>query len=179
MDRIADAMLPLGEMIDCSVYLQHMASGNVDPFKRERSKSRDTLWELELLAILKNQGFSAELEEPPDIVVELGSARIGIACKKFYSTKHVQNVLSTAVSQIEGAFDYGILAVNIDELIPPAQIIKAPTTDELGRLLSRANVEFLGLHDRHFRKYLATGRLLGAMVSIGGIADVFQDNPRL
>jgi hypothetical protein len=179
LDRIADAIAPLNEMNDCSRYLIHMTSGNLDPFKRERSKSRDTLWELELLATLKNRRFNAALEEPPDIVVNLNGACIGIACKKFYSTKHVQSVLSDGVAQIEDSFDFGILAVNIDDLIPPDQIFKAPTQDEMGCALSRANFQFLGNHERHFRKYLSTGRLLGALVSIGGIGDVFQDSPRL
>lgn len=178
MDRIAEAIKPIKQMSDCATYLQHMTGGSLEPFNRERSKSKDTLWELELLAVLKRRSFNAVLEEPPDIVVDLDGSRIGIACKKFYSTKHVQSVLSDGVSQIESAFDFGILAVNLDDLLAP-QLITSPNQDVLGEQLNSINFGFLRSHERHFRKYLSTGRLLGALVSAGGIADVFHDNPRL
>lgn len=179
MDRIAEAMSPLREMTDCAPYLEQMTGGSLSPFKRERSKSKDTLWELELLNTLRHRSLSAVLEEPPDIVVDLEGSRIGIACKKFYSTRHVQNVLSNGVAQIESAFEFGILAVNLDDLLAPDVVIRAPHQDALGELLNNANLDFLRTHERHFRKYLATGRLIGALVSMGGLADVFQDNPRL
>jgi hypothetical protein len=178
MDRIAEAMDPLREMADCGAYLEHMTGGNLNPFKRERTKSKHTLWELELLNTLRRGSLSAVLEEP-DVVVELDGSKIGIACKKFYSTRHVQNVLSTGVAQIESAFEFGILAVNLDDLLPPDVVIRAPNHDALGQLLNNANFDFLRTHERHFRRYLSTGRLIGALVSMGGLADVFQDSPRL
>ena len=49
--------------------------------------------------------------------------------KKFYSARHVQNVLSQAVVQIEESFDFGIVAVNLDDLIPANNLLAAPTQE--------------------------------------------------
>src|ERR1700722_2489471 len=178
LDRVAEALLPLRAVDNRAKYLGELASGCLSPFNRARSKAKDTLWELELWATLKRRSFAADLEEP-DIVVEVNGATIGIACKKFYSTKHVQHVLSKGVAQIESAYDFGIIGVSLDDLPPPDTIFKAPTRDAIGEVLTQANFEFLRDHERHFRKYLSSGRLLGALVSTGGIAEVYQEDPRL
>jgi hypothetical protein len=179
MVRVADAILPLLEVKDRSRYLRLLTVGSLSPFKRVRSQSKDFLWELEAWAYLKRRSIYAVLAEPPDIVVESGADRIGVACKKFYSTRHVQNVLSTGVAQIEKAFEIGIIAVNLDDLLPADTVMRAPTQDAMGEMLTNFNMTFLRNHERHFRKYLSSGRLIAALVSTGGIAEIYQETPRL
>ena len=178
LNRIADAILPLRGVQDCVKYLTALTSGSLDLHGRERSFSKNILWELELWAVLRRRSFDARLCEPPDIVVEFEDAKIGIACKKLYSEKHVQNILSEAVGQIEESFDYGIVAVNLDDLVPANQILRTPDQQTMGEFVNDLNVKFLRRHERHFRKYLASARLLSALVSTTVLADVFTADTR-
>ena len=133
---------------------------------------------LELWSILRRRSFSTTLREPPDIVVTFEGARVGIACKKLYSENNVEKVLSEAVGQIEAAFDYGIVAVNLDDLILPDKILKARNQEEMGKILRDLNLAFLNRHKRHFKKYLAPGRLLSAIVSTSVLAETYNQRPR-
>jgi hypothetical protein len=174
LDDIANAVLPLRSVPDRVQFLRHLTSGTLDILKRQKSKAKDTLWELGLWATLNRRSLPAVLEEPPDIVVNFEGARIGIACKTMYSSRHVQHVLSTGVSQIEATFDFGVIAINIDNLCPPNGILRSQTEESMSRSLSEFNRGFLHAHERHFRKYLASGRLLTALVSTGVLAHVAQ-----
>ncbi len=178
LDRIADAILPLRSVPDRAKYLSVLTSGSLDLHGRERSLSKNILWELKLWAVLRRRSFDARLIEPPDIVVEFEDAKIGVACKKLYSEKHVQNILSEAVAQIEVSFDFGIIAVNLDDLIPANQILRTPNQQTMGEFVNDLNVKFLRRHERHFRKYLASARLLSALVSTAVLADVFTADTR-
>ena len=104
-------------------FLTVFTSGSLNLQQRDNSLAKNMLWELELWSILRRRSFSATLREPPDIVVIFEGAMVGIACKKLYSENNVEKVLSEAVGQIEAVFDYGIVAVNLDDLILPDQIL--------------------------------------------------------
>jgi hypothetical protein len=139
LNRIADALLTIHMVPHRNVFMTALASGSLDLLDRKQSTAKDYLWELELWSILKRSSFDAILEEPPDIVVRFADCRIGIACKKIYSERHVQNVLSQAVAQIEGDFDFGIVAINIDDLVPPNQILRTPNQEKLSQYISDLN----------------------------------------
>jgi hypothetical protein len=179
LNRIADAVLPLRTMPDRTRFLTALSSGNLDLLQRKKSHAKNVLWELELWSILKRRDFDAFLEEPPDIVVRFGDSKIGIACKKLYSDRHVQNVLSQAVAQIEPTFDLGIVAMNLDELIPSDKILRTPTQEAMSQYIDAVNSHFLNSHERHFRKYLGEGRLISAFISTGALADVYRARTRL
>lgn len=174
LDRIADAVLPLSALPSRKLFLETLVSGSLDLLKRNRSRAKDLLWELELWAMLKRMSFNAVLQEPPDIVVKFSGSVIGIACKKIYSEKHFQNVLSQAVSQIEPSFDFGIVAVNVDDLVPADQILRVRTHKELAQVINNLNGRFINTHERHFRKYLTSGRVISVLVSMGLLADVYE-----
>jgi len=93
LDRIAEAVLPLRNVPDRIKHLIAFTTGSLDLLQRERSGAKNILWEVELWAVLKRRSFSAHLCEPPDVLVDFEDAKVGIACKKLYSEKHVQNVL--------------------------------------------------------------------------------------
>lgn len=177
-DRIAEAILPLKRVSDRTRYLTALTSGSLNLLKRMRSNAKDILWELELWSILQRRSFDAVLCEPPDIVVTFEVSKIGIACKKLYSEGHVQNVLSEAVAQIEATFDFGIVAVNLDDLMPENKILRAPNEKTMSQVIIDFNARFLELHERHFRKYLAPGRLIAALVSTSVLADVYHSRTR-
>jgi hypothetical protein len=171
MDRIATSILAAKESANISEHLRHLASGSLDILDRRPSKAKSTLWELELHSVLHTKAVIAQLAEP-DIVARIDDAVIGIACKKIYSHENVEKTLSVGVEQIERVSQFGLLAINIDDLWPPNQIRAATSEQYLGHTLSQENLQFLGRHDRHFRKYLSSGRVMGALVASGGIGYV-------
>ena len=92
LDRIADVVLPLQTVTDRAKYLRLLTSSSLDSLDRQTSKAKNLLWELELWSMLRSHDLQAALQEPPDIVVSFEGLEVGLACKKFYSEKHVQNV---------------------------------------------------------------------------------------
>jgi len=177
--RIADALLPLAGTPDFKLYLGKLTKGRLDLFARDRSEAKDFLWEAELLSLLRVNSIEAEPREPPDIVANFEGEDVGIACKKIHSEKNVEKVFSKGVSQIESGFDYGIVAFNIDDLLPENQLIKAKNTDQAGRMINELNRKFIGHHERHFRKYLSTGRVLCAFVSTSVLVDTPEEESKL
>jgi hypothetical protein len=178
LDRIATAVLPLKDIEGKEKYLTAFASGNLDFFKREKSSAKDLLWEVEVWAQLYRKIPSVNLEEPPDIVIHFEDAKIGIACKKLYSAKHVQNVLSEAVHQIADSFEFGIVALNIDDLCPPDKLVNVSDRAGLDKFIQNLNGEFIQRHERHLRKYLSSGRLISALISTNVVADIATEHVR-
>lgn len=177
-NRIADALLPLSGTSDFESYLEKLASGRLDLFARDRSVAKDFLWEAELLSILRRKSMNAEFREP-DIVVNFEGEELGIACKKIHSEKNVEKVFSKGVSQIESGFEYGIVAFNIDDLLPKNYVIKAKNQYEASKLIKQINLKFLHHHDRHFRKYLSSGRVISAFVSTSVLVETPEGESKL
>ncbi|OHB76419.1 MAG: hypothetical protein A2Z25_18490 [Planctomycetes bacterium RBG_16_55_9] len=178
LDRIAEAILPLkGEQKQVQ-YLRDLLSGTLDFFEREPSHAKNVFWELEIWSRLRKKTKQVFLREPPDVVVDFGDSHIGIACKKIYSERHVQNVLSEAVNQIQKEYEFGIVAVNIDDLLPAKATLNLNSSKAVAERLNQYNQEFLQKHGRHFRKYLAKARLISAIISSCIISDVPNEKPR-
>lgn len=171
VERIATAALSIVRCSAQEVTLRGLLTGRLDLLGREQSKAKDTLWELELLRILVDHKIDATLGEPDLSVYFLGSP-VGFACKKIYSEGNVSKVLSNAVSQIEREGEFGIIALNLDDLIPANAILKAPTLSVMSSMLEDRNNTFLRTHERHLRKYLTPGRAISVLVSCAAIADV-------
>jgi hypothetical protein len=178
LDRIADAILPLSTVPSRVKYLTILTSGSLNLQQRLGSYAKNILWELELWSTLLDRAFNAVLQEPPDIVVRFEDSEVGIACKKFYSESNVEKVLSEAVAQIEGAFDFGIVAMNLDDLLPPDAILKGGTQLAINRHIDMLNQDFLTRHKRHFKKYLDAGRVLSVVVFTNVITDSYKEKPR-
>ena len=176
LDRIADAVLPLVTVPDRARYLTVFTSGSLDLLQRDLSITKNILWELELWARLCEKGLSATLQEP-DLVVHFEDATVGIACKKLYSDNNVAKVLSEAVGQIEATHDFGILAVNLDDLVPAGKILTATTQAAMGKRIEQINRAFLVKHKGHFLRYLTPGRVISALVSTTLLADLSSQNP--
>ena len=171
MDKIATSLLAARNSKKIRQYLRHLTSGSLDVFNRRPSRAKSALWELELHALLLRQSVTVELEEP-DTIAHVNNWPIAIACKKTYSDENVEKTLSRGVAQNEKVSSYGLIAINIDDLWPANQIRASTSDEELGHSLRQENAEFLRRHDRYFRKYLSSGRLMGVMVAGGGIAHV-------
>lgn len=176
-ERIASAALCQGHQSMPKHILGELLDGSIDLLGRHRSKAKDSLWELELLRTLADHRIEVEIAEP-DLVVSFQGVRVGVACKKVYSEGNFSKVLSNAIGQIERETDFGIVALNIDDLLPENAILVAPTIDAMSATLAARNDDFLRRHERHLRKYLTPGRAISVLVSCAAIADVSGANPR-
>jgi hypothetical protein len=166
VDSVVQAVLPLGDLPIAKRrrYLMPLLSGNLHPLARAKSNAKDILWELTLWSICRQRGFEAELEEP-DILLGLKSRKVGLSCKKVYSEKNVEKVLSVGVSQLAKAAVPGIIAVNVDDLLGEGQVVIAPDHYNYFGCVSNMNVEFIVRHQRLLEKYLPVGRAIAVLVS--------------
>ncbi len=111
LDRVADAILPLKDVLGKEKYLRDLCFGDLDFFKHDKSHTKNVFWELELWSSLCRRSPSVRLLDPPDIVIDIDDSVVGIACKKIYSEKNFEKVLSEAVGQVEDHFDIGVVAI--------------------------------------------------------------------
>lgn len=178
LDRIAKNILLLENVPDKIQFLKRLKSGSLNFFQRDKSEAKNTLWEIEVWAQLQKRIRLVYLEEPPDVVVRFEDSKIGISCKKVYSENHVQNILSKAVEQIEKEYEFGIVAINIDDLLPPDVVLKMESSDAVIERLHGFNADFINRHIRHFTKYFSQTRIISVIVSTSLIADVPPERPR-
>ena len=176
MQQVADNVLPLAGTPGIARELRRLTSGTLDNLDRNRSIAKDALWELEMLAYVRSCGVSAELAEPPDLMMALPAAEIGVACKRMYSVKNFSKVLSEGVQQINASGHAGLIAVNLDELLPARQMLKLKDADHLGRTLIEFNHAFMKDNERRFQKYLLNERLVGALVAHSTVAQLTNDS---
>ncbi|CEP34098.1 MULTISPECIES: hypothetical protein [unclassified Halomonas] len=177
VERIYSAVRLLESENNKDKYLRDLLNGSLNFFDRSISHAKSILWELEAFAKIKKVIPDTALDEP-DVVVKLNQLNIGLSCKKIFSEKGVPKVLSNAVSQIEKRHEFGIVAMNIDDMIPDSVLLKASTFDEAGDKLHARNLDFLARHERHFNKYFMSSRIVGVLVSTSMITDILEESPK-
>jgi hypothetical protein len=82
------------------------------------------------------------------------------------------------VKQIEKEYEFGIVAINLDDLLPPDVVLKLESSDAVTERLHDINTDFINRHIRHFTKYFSQSRIISAIVSTALIADVPSERPR-
>ena len=177
IDRISSAIQILSGEDLKNKYLKDLLRGTLNFFERKPSHAKSILWELEVCAKIRKAIPDTQLAEP-DVVVNLQKKKIAIPCKKIFSENGVSKVLSNAVSQFENVFDFGIVALNIDDLIPADQLLTARTFKELGDKMHSFNMNFLANHERHFLKYFSNSRIIAVIVSTSLVADILDESPK-
>lgn len=158
-------------------YLKDLLDGTLNFFERDVSHAKSIFWELEAFTKIKKAIPDTYLDEP-DIVIDIDQFRIAIPCKKIFSEKGVPKVLSNAVYQIENEHEFGIVAINIDDLIPESVLLKARTFKEAGDKLHAQNMAFLKRQERHFLKYLSTSRIVAVIASTSMVTDILDESPK-
>ena len=171
LNRIALAALPLGISTTAKKYLRRLLQGSVNPLSRDRSIAKDALWELVLWQQFAGMDVDATLEEP-DIVANFDGNRVGIACKKIYSERGVEKVISNAVHQIKCCGDFGIVALNLDDLLPANPHLQYGSIIQVATKLHEMQVDFAHRHNRYIRKYLASGRAIAVWFSMSMLTDI-------
>lgn len=157
--------------------LAETLDGGISFLSRTRSKAKDTFWELELHRVLSAYGIETKFAEP-DLMVALAGSDAGVACKKLYSERNVEKVLSQAIRQIERNCSSGIVALDIEDLLPENVILQVPNLQGMAARLNGHNDSFMKRHERHLRRYLEPGRAISAVVSCGAIVDILDRSPR-
>lgn len=194
VERISDALYFLQDDACKGKYLKDLLhGGTLDFFDRKPSHAKSILWELEVWTKIKKSIPDTHLEEP-DIMVDFGSAKIAVPCKKLFSESGVSKVLSNAVSQIKNTSEFGIVALNIDDLSPESSINREPRSEDesekcgavlkgrtyaqISDFLHRINMGFLRKHERHFLKYLSASRIIAVIASTSVVTDVLLESPK-
>ncbi|TBV69762.1 hypothetical protein [Pseudoxanthomonas winnipegensis] len=174
LDKIAWAALPLADDPNRAQHLADLRRGSLDPHSRAPSLAKDKLWELELCRQFNDLGIPSVLAEP-DIVATTPMGEIAIACKRIYSEKNATKPFSQGVKQIESTGLPGILAISIEDLvIPPDQIVTAPTIQIAAHGLNELNRNFINHFHSTLLRYVSTGRVSSVAVSTG--APVYLDD---
>jgi len=178
VSRFVDGVKCLETVEDRKKYLTDLLNGSLDFLEHKSSHAKSIFFELEVLTHIKSAFPKSHLAEP-DIVLVMENTNIGIPCKKITSENSLQKALSKAVKQIEtNGFEFGIVAINIDDLLPEHAILKIDSFSNLLETLYENNEGFIARHERHFRKYLKDSRIIGVIVTTSIFADVTLDRPR-
>lgn len=167
LNKIAMLVSRMPDQVELAQYLRRLKKGTVEPLERSRSEAKDALWELEVWGDLVDAGFDVEFREP-DIVLQIPTGPLAIACKRIYSAANAISSMSGGVKQIARSGLPGILAVNIDDLvIPEGKWMIAPTNSDAREELRYLAARFLADFQGKLETYISTGRILAVMVSVG------------
>lgn len=178
VNRIYSALINLEDYQNINKYLKDLLSSTLDFMDVSQSHSKNILFELEVTGKLRKIFKDTYLAEP-DIVVPFEDGNVGIACKKIISEKNLEKQLSNGVNQIkQNDFIFGIVAINIDNLLPEKTILNADTFNEALDLLHNKNMAFINKYSHKFLKYLTENRIISVLVVSSTIADIKNERPR-
>ncbi|WP_428000139.1 hypothetical protein [Acidovorax sp.] len=143
---------------------------------REISRAKDALFELEMCALLEQLG-AQWIPEEPDIVVHIEELAYGIACKKVYSRNSFIKQFSKGVKQIKRSGMHGIVAINVDDLLPENPIILAETMNTGQLQLSTFIHDLIEEEHRKMAPALQRGDCDGLMICLTVPARIAEGGP--
>ncbi len=178
INRIHSALMELNGINNKHNYLKDLLKGNLDFHENKESHAKNILFELEVAVKLKPLNCNIYLQEP-DIVIETKETKIAIACKKIVSEKNLKKLISKASKQIKKQnLDFAIIAINIDNLLPNNQILKAKNSEEASDILHNSIKIFIEKHHRHLNRKLGVHNVLGIYITASIITDLTDEIPR-
>ena len=147
---------------------------------RQQSLGKDALWELDLYRRIKLGGTAVRFEEP-DLLVSLGAdlGDYAVACKKIYSAQVVPERLNEACDQIKEHGRPGIVAFNLDDLLPETDVWVEPDRASLKSRLDAWNSSFISENEKYFETAVKQGDCDGIVVFTSVISDVPDMSPRI
>lgn len=178
VNRIYSAVLNLENLENKDKYLKNLLKGTLDFMETSQSHAKNILFELEVTGSLRKIFKDTYLDEP-DIVVPFADGNVGIACKKIISEHNFIKQLSEGVKQIkDNDFIFGIVAINIDNLLPEKTILNTDTFSQASDILHEKNMEFINKYSKKFFKYLKENRIISVLVVSSTIVDIKDEKPR-
>ena len=144
--------------------LKDLLDGDLDFHNLVCSKAKNLLFELELASKLSGTDTEINLLEP-DIRMKTNGRQIAIACKKIMSVKNLNKIIQGASRQIERQnLDYGIIALNIDYIIPTNHIIKADNYEDALKILRVKIDTFIVSHKQLLVENSSKNRIIGVLI---------------
>lgn len=177
VQRIAEGISQIISHENRSSYLRSLLQGTLDFHEREVSHAKSIFWELELCGWLRQYMPEAILDEP-DIIISINGEEVAVPCKKLFSVRGISKVLSNAVLQFEDKFQFGVVAINLDDLVPGGAVLCKDDSKQVDACLHRYNYKFLEENQRHFRRYLDDSRIAAALICTHVISDTREQSPR-
>ncbi len=178
-EKIARVVTDLIDAPGVEEALQRIAGSDVNLSHRLKSQGKDALWELSLLTTLLRKQISAELVDPPDIVVELRMGSYAIACKKIYELKSLFSRMRDGAKQISKSGSPGVIALNIDDLLPGDHILTSQNPKTALDILSSETKRFFQENSTAFGRIREKNCLDGVLISASTISDITQTSTRL
>lgn len=177
--RLHEAISSLKDQQDKNKFLKLLLKGSLDFFDREPSSAKNILFELEIAKKLSKKFNNIEFSEP-DILVKFDDGNnVGIACKKVVSEKNLENQLSKGIKQIKDQeLEFGIVAFNIDNLIPGGMVMQIDTFAQALEYLHKFNMDFITRNERYFKKYLESSRAIAIIVVSTVLAEIRLEKPQ-
>lgn len=177
-NRIAEAIGAVQSDANIDECLRRIAGNSVNLSDRAPSQGKDALWEIELLARLRRNGIDARFLDPPDIMIELDGAPYSIACKKIYSERGAEAQVSKGVKQLAASGHPGIIALNLDDLVPAGTLLEAATIRQAQDFMHAFNVAFINRQQPRIQRYIADGRCDGILVSTSTPSGINAARPK-
>lgn len=164
VNRLADAVTALPDEAGIKTALERMAGSIMQSDNRQQSQGKDSLWEVILLAELRARGLAAIAAEP-DILLKINGADYPIACKKIWSVDNMCKQISKGAHQVAPFNNGGIIALNLDDLVPPGHVVAQPTNVEAQRHLALCNAAFIDSNKHTLRRAVMEGAFDGYLIS--------------
>lgn len=178
-EKIARIVIDLVDAPGVEEALQRIAGSDINLSNRLKSQGKDALWELTLLTTLQRKQISAELVDPPDIVVNLRMGEYAIACKKIYELKSLFSRLREGAKQISKFGTPGIIALNIDDLLPGDHILTSQSPAVALGILSRETKKFFQNNFFAFDRIKEKSCLDGVIIAASTISDIKETSTHL
>jgi hypothetical protein len=177
-NRICEAILAAQDDVGALECIKRMAKSGLDLSRREISQGKDALWEIELASSLKRRGIEVSHEEP-DLVAAFGFGPCPIACKKVYSEKNFEVQISKGAQQVANTGVAGLVAVNLDDLVPDDALLQSATKASAAEFLNTFNRAFINRHQTKIQRFIKDKRCIGFLISTTTLVDIVDSSPRL
>lgn len=175
---IARAIETALEDINAKEAINRIVRGQIGLSTRQKSLGKDALWELDLYRRIKLGGTAIRFQEP-DLVVSLGAdfGDYAVACKKIYSMQRVPERLEEACNQILTHGRPGIVAFNLDDLLPETAVWVELDRVALKSRFDAWNQLFVSANEKDFANAVKRGACDGVVVFTSVISDVPNMSP--
>lgn len=178
VNRLYEALIIVESFENKKSILKRISKGKLDFNDDKDDDGKNILFELEIAVALKNHGLDVKFGEP-DLVVTIDDKLIGIACKKVYSIKNFQKLISKGVHQIkDNYFDYGIVAINIDNILPVGHLLNINSKIDASAEIHKINYSFYIKNHNYISKYLIDNRLQAVLINTSLKIDIKDETPR-
>ncbi|PQA78372.1 hypothetical protein [Rhodoferax sp. TS-BS-61-7] len=178
VNRICSAVLGLSEDAGAQEALKRVASNDMSLPLHNQSQGKDAFFEIELADYLLRHGMKAVMAEP-DILLKLDTGEYPVACKKINSIINLEGQLRKGGRQLRPFNGAGLIALNVDVLVPENNILVQNTAAEV-------NAELTGLINRFreenriiLQKPVAEQDCDGILFSITAMTHVEQMRPQV